>query len=86
MLRRHSPLYQARKEMPPVLLICGSKDGLFADHTAFIQRLDAIGARYDAIIVDGAPHGMENWEGHPEWTGYKTKLVEWLKSQLRVRN
>jgi hypothetical protein len=25
---------------------------------------------------------MENWEGHPEWMGYKGKLVEWLRTKL----
>jgi hypothetical protein len=27
---------------------------------------------------------MENWEGHPEWMGYKGKLVEWLRETLVV--
>ncbi|MGH9843517.1 MAG: alpha/beta hydrolase [Blastocatellia bacterium] len=84
-LRRYSPLHNAKKEMPPLLLICGTKDGLFAGHTAFVQELERIGARYDTITVEGAPHGIENWEGHPDWMAYKTKLVEWLKSELRAR-
>jgi hypothetical protein len=28
---------------------------------------------------------MENWEGRPEWTGYKKKLVEWLGQRLQGR-
>jgi hypothetical protein len=31
------------------------------------------------IALDGAPHGMENWEGHPEWLGYKQRVVEWIR-------
>ncbi len=84
-LRRYSPLHNAKKEMPPLLLICGTKDGLFAGHAAFVQKLEQIGARHDTITVEGAPHGIENWEGHPEWLDYKTKLVEWLRSTVRGR-
>ena len=31
------------------------------------------------IALDGAPHGLENWEGHAEWTTYKRRLVEWIR-------
>jgi alpha-L-fucosidase 2 len=82
-MRRFSPLYNVSKEMPPLLLICGTKDSLFAQQTSFIQQLDKVGARYDAINIDGAPHGMENWEGHPEWMSYKQKMADWLRAQLR---
>ena len=81
-LRRHSPLHNARENMVPLLLVCGTKDGLFAQHNAFANELDKAGAGFDAITLEGAPHGMENWEGHPEWADYKTKLVEWLKTKL----
>ncbi len=82
-LRRHSPHFNVKQAMPPLLLICGTKDGLFAQHTAFISQLKNVNARYDSFAVAGAPHGMENWEGHPEWMTYKQKLVAWLRVQLR---
>jgi alpha-L-fucosidase 2 len=84
-LRRYSPLRHARENMIPLLLVCGTKDGLFAQHNAFANELDKAGADFDAITLDGAPHGMENWEGRPEWMDYKTKLVEWLKAKLAPR-
>jgi acetyl esterase len=81
-LRRYSPLRNARESMVPLLLVCGTKDGLFAQHKAFVNELDKAGAGFDAVTLDGAPHGMENWEGHPEWMDYKTRLIEWLKAKL----
>ena len=81
-LRRYSPLRNARENIVPLLLVCGTKDGLLAQHTAFINELDKAGAGFDAFTLEGAPHGMENWEGHPEWMDYKMKLVEWLKAKL----
>jgi hypothetical protein len=35
------------------------------------------------VPLEGAPHGMENWEGHPEWMPYKRRLVEWIKRVVR---
>jgi alpha-L-fucosidase 2 len=81
-LRRYSPLRHAHENIAPLLLICGTKDGLLAQHNAFVNELEKAGASFDAFTLDGAPHGMENWEGHPEWMDYKTKLVEWLKAKL----
>jgi hypothetical protein len=32
--------------------------------------------------VEGAGHGVENWEKNPEHQAYKARMVEWLKSKL----
>jgi alpha-L-fucosidase 2 len=83
-LRRYSPLYNVDKDSPPVLLICGTKDGLYGQHEAYAQKLEEIGAPHESFIIKDAPHGMENWEGHPEWMDYKRKLVEWLRIKLAL--
>ncbi|MFN0112775.1 MAG: alpha/beta hydrolase [Blastocatellia bacterium] len=82
-MKRFSPLYQVRAGMPPMLLIQGTADRLHSQAVAFEKELDLVGASYEAFDVAGAPHGVENWEGHPEWLGYKQKLVEWLRAKLR---
>ena len=81
-LEKFSPLHQARRGMPPTLLIQGTADRLFAQAVAFSERLAALNTDYERYDVAGAPHGVENWEGHPEWLGYKAKLVEWLREKL----
>ncbi|MGE0127037.1 MAG: alpha/beta hydrolase [Blastocatellales bacterium] len=81
-LRRFSPLHNVNAEMPSMLLLCGTKDRLFAQQEAFARKLEAAGVSHEAFTLKDAPHGMENWEGHPEWMEYKTKLVEWLKAKL----
>ena len=85
LLRRYSPLYTAHKDMPPALLVNGTGERLWAQAQAFAQRLTELGARHEVLAVEGAPHGMENWEGRPEWAGYKQKVVEWLGERLRPR-
>ena len=83
LLRQYSPLYQAHKGMPPLLLINGTGDRLWGQAQAFSQKLTGIGARHEVISLEGAPHGLENWEGHPEWTTYKRRLVEWIGRVVR---
>jgi len=85
LIRRYSPIHHVTKEMPPLLLIHGTKEGLWAQGVAMRDRLRDVGARHELVALEGAPHGMENWEGHPEWAGYKTRLVEWLSRQLGAR-
>ncbi|MGH9800411.1 MAG: alpha/beta hydrolase, partial [Blastocatellia bacterium] len=80
---RFSPIHNVRADMPPLLLIHGTNERLYSQGVAMAKRLEEARANYDFIKIENAPHGMENWEGHAEWLGYKTKLVEWLKAKLR---
>lgn len=82
-MRRYSPLYRAHKGMPPVLLVNGTGERLWAQAQVFAQRLTELGVRHEVIALEGAPHGMENWEGHPEWMFYKRRVVEWIQAQRR---
>jgi alpha-L-fucosidase 2 len=83
-LRRYSPLNHIRRDLPPILLIQGTKDELYRGTLAYAERLKREGARYELILLDGAPHGMENWARHGEWEFYKTRMIDWLKSTLDV--
>jgi alpha-L-fucosidase 2 len=82
-LRRYSPAHHVRADMPPLLLIHGTNERLWAQATAMRDRLAAVGAPHELYAVEGAPHGLENWEGRPEWTAYKEKLVSWLRRRGR---
>ena len=79
LLRQYSPLYRAHRDMPPLLLINGTGERLWAQAQAFARRLTDVGARHEVIALEGAPHGLENWEGRAEWTTYKQRLVEWIR-------
>jgi alpha-L-fucosidase 2 len=82
-LRRYSPLYQAHRKMPPVLLVNGTGERLWPQAQAFAERLADLDVSHEVIALDGAPHGLENWEGHAEWTTYKRQVVEWIRRVLR---
>jgi acetyl esterase len=77
---RYSPLEHVTSSLPPMLLIQGTKDELYQGTVEYAARLKEAGAHSELVLLEGAPHGMENWEGHPEWAFYKRKLIEWLWS------
>ncbi len=80
-LRRYSPLFRAHRNMPPVLLVNGTGERLWAQGQSFARRLTELGVPHEVIALEGAPHGLENWEGRPEWQHYKRRVVDWI---LRV--
>ncbi len=82
-LRRYSPISHVHPGMPPVLLLQGTADELYPGTLAYEKRLKQNGVRHELILLEKAPHGMENWVGHPEWEVYRTKLVSWLDAVLQ---
>jgi acetyl esterase/lipase len=69
--------------MPPLLLITGTADRLWPQTEAFARRLAELQVEHEVLALDGAPHGMESWDGHPEWTVYKERLTEWIRRLAR---
>ena len=86
LVRRYSPIHHVAKDMPPLLLVHGTNEELWAQGVAMRDRLREVGASHELLALPGAPHGMENWEGHPEWSHYKAKLVDWLSKQFDNKN
>ena len=82
-LRRYSPLHRAHEGMPPVLMVNGTGERLWAQAQAFARRLTELGVRHETVAIGGAPHGMENWEGHPEWMFYKRRVIDWIQHVAR---
>jgi acetyl esterase len=82
-LRKFSPQYSAHKGMPPVLLVNGTAERLWSQAQGFSRRLSEIGVPHEMVTLDGAPHGLENWEGHPEWMFYKQRMTEWIMRIVR---
>jgi acetyl esterase len=79
-----SPVVYVSKDMPPFLLMHGSKDEdvPYEQSVEMCENMKKAGARCDLITIEGAPHGMDHWEPHPEWLWYKKALVDWLTKTL----
>jgi acetyl esterase/lipase len=84
-LKRYSPIWHVHAGMPPVFLLQGTADELYPGTIAYEKRLQQQHIPHELVILRNAPHGMENWVGHPEWQFYRAKLVEWLDTVLRPR-
>jgi acetyl esterase len=81
-LREHSPLERAGRGMAPVLLIHGTDERLWDQGVRMAARLRELGVEHELVRLEGAPHGMENWEGHPAWQFYKARLVSWIRQRV----
>ena len=78
LLRTYSPLHAAHARLPPILLVHGTSERLWEQGVAMADRLRALGVAHELLRLEGAPHGMENWEGRPEWAHYKGKVTRWI--------
>lgn len=84
-LIKASPVIYIRDDMPPFLLMHGSKDEdvPYEQSVEMCSKMKQAGARCDLITIEGAPHGMDHWEPHPEFLWYKRALIEWLQKTLK---
>lgn len=84
-LIKASPVTYVRRDMPPFLLMHGTKDEdvPFEQSVEMCGKMKSVGAHCDLIAIEGAPHGMDHWETHPEFLWYKKALVDWLSKTLK---
>jgi acetyl esterase len=84
LLATASPVLLVRKDMPPFLLMHGTKDEdvPYAQSVEMCAAMKDAGARCDLITLPGAPHGMDHWEKRPSLHWYKKALTDWLKKAL----
>ena len=82
-LRAHSPRFLVHSEMPPLLLITGTGDGLYGQARDFEAALREAGASFDAVALPGAPHGMEQWNADERWRTWSTQVVDWIEGVTR---
>jgi alpha-L-fucosidase 2 len=87
-LRQASPITYVHKGMPPFLLIHGTGDDLvpFQQSVEMCGKIKAVGGSCELFPVEGAPHGVINWEKNPAWQAYKQKMVDWLQQILARRH
>lgn len=84
-MREASPIEYVHRKMPPFLMIHGTEDKAvpYNQSTTMCAKMNGVGVACEVFRVDGAPHGIGNWEKNPEFQKYKEKMVEWLHRTLR---
>ena len=85
-LREASPITYVKKGLPPFLFLHGTKDAAvpYDQSPLLCDALKKAGNRCEVYTVEGAPHGVGPWEKNPEFQGYKTKIVEWLRGVWKL--
>jgi alpha-L-fucosidase 2 len=81
-IREASPITYVKKDMPPYLLVHGTKD-FDVPYEQSILMCDAMrkaGAQCDIITINGGGHG--GWDQDPVLRGYQKELMDWLKQNL----
>jgi acetyl esterase len=68
-----------------MLLVHGSADkGVpVAQSERLCETARARGVRCELMVIDGAPHGIENWEQEPRFQVWKPRVTKWLVEALR---
>jgi acetyl esterase len=81
-IRDASPITYVKKDMPPYLLIHGTKDFDVPYEQSILMRdaMRKVGARCDLITIQGGGHG--GWDQDPALRGYQKELMEWLRQNL----
>jgi alpha-L-fucosidase 2 len=84
LLIQGSPVMLVHKDMPPYLLLHGTKDEdvPFEQSVEMCAAMKAAGAQCELMPVEGAPHGMDHWEPHAEYQWYKKAITDWLRKTL----
>ena len=80
-----SPVIYVNRDMPPFLLIHGTKDEdvPYEQSVEMCEKARTAGGHCDVIPVDGAPHGMDHWESRAELLWYKKARTDWLKKMVK---
>jgi len=79
-----SPVTYIKKDMPPYLLMHGSKDEdvPYSQSVEMCKKMKQAGASCDLVTIEGGVHGMDHWEPRPELLWYKRALIDWLQKTL----
>ncbi|MBL8178719.1 MAG: alpha/beta hydrolase [Bryobacterales bacterium] len=85
-LRHASPITYVKKGLPPFLFIHGTKDAAvpYDQSPLMCEALKKAGNQCEVYTVEGAPHGVGPWEKNPEFQGYKTKMIDWLRAVWKL--
>ena len=81
-LKQMSPINYVKPGLPPFLLIHGTVDKSvpYQQSLNFQAKLKENGVPCDLVTVSNAPHNLMTWEKID--TGYKDKMIDWLKRTL----
>ena len=87
MLVEASPVTYLKRGQPPMLLVHGKADtGVpWKQSERFCLAARRVEVACEMQLIDGAPHGVENWENELRFQVWKAPTVAWLRRVLRLK-
>jgi acetyl esterase len=84
-LREASPVNYVSRDSPPIMLVHGTGDiGVpWKQSERLCQAAAGLHASCRLMLIDAAPHGVENWEAEERFQIWKPEVVAWLIRTLR---
>lgn len=81
--REATPVEYVKRGQVAILLVHGKADrGVpFAQSERMCEVARGKGVDCEMLLIEGAPHGVDNWEGKAEFGAWEEKLVGWLKGR-----
>jgi acetyl esterase/lipase len=75
-----SPLIYVTPDDPPILTVCGTKDVVLPEEKILDDRMKAVNAFHELIIIEGAGHSMSDlmdfYQDNPVWDFLDKHLKE----------
>jgi alpha-L-fucosidase 2 len=85
-IRQASAVTYVRRDLPPYLLIHGTREFHvpYEQAVSMHDRMQRAGADCTLLSIIGGSHGTGGWEKLPQAKEYKEQTVAWLKRKLRL--
>jgi acetyl esterase/lipase len=84
MFEKASPIYYLdRAGIPPMMLVCGDKDGLYPQSQRVVDILRAKGVPYEFYSAPGRGHAFTNWHWQADAQKAYSAIADWLDRQFK---
>lgn len=83
LFEKSSPIsYLDRENIPPIMLVCGDKDGLYPQSVDMDARLEDLGVPHEFYTAHGKGHGFTNWHWQEAAHQAFDAIADWLDTTL----
>jgi acetyl esterase/lipase len=84
MFEKSSPIfYIDRDSIPPMMLVCGDKDGLYPQSATMAKALKEKGISHEFYTAFGKGHGFTNWHWQDDAKKAFSAIADWLDMQFK---
>ncbi len=84
LFKKSSPVtFMKSPDLPPTMLVCGDKDGLYPQSQEADRILTELGVPHEFYTAEGKGHGFTNWHWQDSAHEAYEAIADWLDAQLK---